>query len=124
MAKYYVTDLGMRNYLLGYKNTDRGFILENIVYLELIRRGYKVFVGKVDNVKIDFVVQKGSETIYIQVAESIKDEKTFEREMKPLKVVKDFNQRVVITTDYDVNESYNGIKHINIFDFLLRKKSI
>ncbi len=124
MAKYYVTDLGMRNYLLGYKNTDRGFILENIVYLELIRRGYKVFIGKVDNGEIDFVAQKGSETIYIQVAESIQDEKTFEREMKPLKAVKDFNQRVIITTDYDINESYNGIKHINIFDFLLGKKSI
>ncbi len=124
MAKYYVTDLGMRNYLLGYKNTDRGFILENIVYLELIRRGFKVFVGKVDGGEIDFVAQKGGDTTYIQVAESIQDEKTFEREMKPLKAVKDFNQRVVISTDYDVNESYDGIKHINIFDFLLGKRNI
>lgn len=124
IAKYYVTDMGMRNYLLGYKNTDRGFILENIVYLELLRRGYKVYIGKVDNGEIDFVVQKGSETIYVQVAESIQDKKTFEREMKPLKDVKDFNQRVVISTDYDVNESYDGIKHINIFDFLLSKKKI
>lgn len=124
LAKYYVTDMGMRNYLLGYKNTDRGFILENIVYLELIRRGYKVFIGKVDNGEIDFVAQKGSETTYIQVAESIQDDKTFDREMKPLKAVKDFNKRVVITTDYDTNESYDGIKHINIFDFLLGKKDI
>lgn len=124
LAKYYVTDMGMRNYLLGYKNTDRGFILENIVYLELIRRGYKVFIGKVDNGEIDFVAQKGSETTYIQVAESIQDDKTFEREMKPLKAVKDFNKRVVITTDYDTNESYDGIKHINVFDFLLGKKDI
>ncbi|MGN1222594.1 MAG: ATP-binding protein [Christensenellales bacterium] len=124
LAKYYVTDMGMRNYLLGYKNTDRGFILENIVYLELIRRGYKVFIGKVDNGEIDFVAQKGSETTYIQVAESIQDDKTFDREMKPLKAVKDFNKRVVITTDYDTNESYDGIQHINIFDFLLGKKDI
>lgn len=124
LAKYYVTDMGMRNYLLGYKNTDRGFILENIVYLELIRRGYKVFIGKVDNGEIDFVAQKGSETTYIQVAESIQDEKTFDREMKPLKAIKDFNKRVVITTDYDLNESYDGIKHINVFDFLLGKKDI
>ncbi len=124
LAKYYVTDMGIRNYLLGYKNIDRGFILENVVYLELIRRGYKVFIGKVDNGEIDFVAQKGSETIYIQVAESIQDEKTFEREMKPLKAVKDFNKRAVITTDYDTNESYDGIKHINIFDFLLGKKDI
>lgn len=124
MAKYYVTDLGMRNYLLGYKNINRGSVLENIVFLELIRRGYKVFIGKVDNGEIDFVVFCGSEVIYIQVAESIKDEKVFEREMKPLTSIRDFNKRVVITTDYDINESYNGIKHINILDFLLEKVSL
>jgi len=124
MAKYYVTDMGMRNYLLGYKNSNRGFILENIVYLELIRRGYKVFIGKVDNGEIDFVVFKGSETIYIQVSESIQDESTFEREMKPLRSVRDYNKRVVISTDYDVNESYDGIRHINILDFLLGKKDV
>lgn len=124
IAKYYVTDLGIRNNLLGFKNIDNGYILENIVYLELIRREYKVFIGKIDNGEIDFVVFKGSELIYIQVAESIKDEKVFEREMKPLRTVRDFNKRVVITTDYDVNESYDGIRHINIFDFLLWKKEI
>lgn len=124
MAKYYVTDMGIRNYLLGYKNTNRGSILENVVYLELIRRGYKVFIGKVDNGEIDFVVFKGSEIIYIQVAESIRDESTFEREMKPLKSVRDYNKRVVITTDYDINETYDGIRHINVLDFLLEKKEI
>lgn len=124
MAKYYVVDLGMRNNLLGYKISDQGFILENIVYLELKRRGYGVFIGKVDDGEIDFVVFKGGETIYIQVAQSIKDEKVFEREMKPLRAVKDYNQRVVITSDYDVNESYDGIRHINIFDFLLGEKNI
>lgn len=124
MAKYYVTDIGMRNYLLGYKNLNRGFILENIVYLELIRRDYKVFIGKVDNGEIDFVVFKGSETIYIQVAESIKEERTFEREIKPLKSVRDYNKRVIITTDYDINEFYDGIKHINVLDFLLWKKEL
>lgn len=124
MAKYYVTDIGMRNYLLGYKNLNRGFILENIVYLELIRRDYKVFIGKVDNGEIDFVVFKGSETIYIQVAESIKEERVFEREIKPLKSVRDYNKRVIITTDYDINEFYDGIKHINVLDFLLWKKEL
>ena len=124
MAKYYVTDIGMRNYLLGYKNLNRGFILENIVYLELIRRDYKVFIGKVDNGEIDFVVFKGSETIYIQVAESIKEERIFEREIKPLKSVRDYNKRVIITTDYDINEFYDGIKHINVLDFLLWKKEL
>ena len=124
LNKYYVTDMGMRNYLLGYKNADRGSILENIVYLELRRRGYKIFIGKVDNGEIDFVVFKGSDIIYIQVAESIKDEKTFEREIKPLKLAKDYNKRVILTTDYDINTSYDGIKHINIFDFLTGKQDI
>lgn len=124
MAKYYVSDLGMRNYLLGYKNSGRGFVLENVVYLELLRLGFKVFVGKVDNGEIDFVALKGSRTIYIQVAESIKEQSVFEREIKPLKMIKDFNERVIITTDYDVNESYNGIRHINILDFLLKRVTI
>lgn len=124
LSKYYVADMGIRNYLLGYKNTDRGFVLENIVYLELLRRGYKVFIGKVDNGEIDFVVFKGSDTIYVQVTESIKDPKTFEREIKPLKDVKDYNQRIIISTDYDVNDSYDGIKHLNILDFLLENKYI
>lgn len=124
LAKYYVTDMGLRNYLIGYKDMDRGHILENIVYLELRRQGYKVFIGKVDDGEIDFVIFKGNETIYCQVAESIKDKAVFDREMKPLKAVKDYNKRVVITTDYDVNEYYDGIKHINIFDFLLGKKEI
>lgn len=121
MAKYYVSDMGIRNYLLGYKTSNKGFVLENIVYLELVRRGYKVFIGKVDSGEIDFVTFKGDEIIYIQVAESIKDENTFNREMKPLRSVRDFNKRVIITTDYDINSSYDGIRHINIFDFLLSK---
>ena len=124
MAKYYVTDMGMRNYLLGYKNTNRGFVLENMVYLELVRRGYKVFIGKVDNGEIDFVVFKGGETIYIQVAESIRDESTFEREIRPLRAIRDYNQRVIISADYDINESYDGIRHINVLDFLMGKKEL
>ncbi len=121
LNKYYVCDLGMRNYLLGYKNIDRGHILENIVYLELRRRGYKVFIGKAGDCEIDFVVFKGTQVVYYQVAESIKDAKVFEREMRPLKSVRDYNQRIIITTDYDVNEFYDGIRHLNIFDFLIGK---
>lgn len=93
-------------------------------YLELIRRGYGVFIGKVNNSEIDFVGFKGSETIDIQVAESIKEGATFECEMKPLRMIKDYNRRVAITTDCDVNESYDGIKHIKIWDFLLNKRDI
>lgn len=119
MAKYYVADLGIRNYLLGYKNIDRGHILENVVYLELIRQGYKVFIGKAENSEIDFVVFKNGETIYIQVVESLKESSVFEREITPLTTIKDFHQRVIISTDYDLNKSYDGIKHINLYDFLL-----
>lgn len=121
LNKYYVCDLGMRNYLLGYKNIDRGHILENVVFLELCRRGYKVFIGKVGDCEIDFVAFKGTQIIYYQVAESIKDASVFEREMRPLKSVRDYNQRFIITTDYDVNEYYDGIRHLNIFDFLLEE---
>lgn len=124
IAKYYVTDMGIRNYLLGYKNSNRGSILENVVYLELLRRGYKIFIGKVNDAEVDFVAFKGSETIYIQVSESIEEKNVFEKEIKPLKMIRDYNKRVIITTDYDINESYNGIKHINIIEFLLGKKNI
>lgn len=124
MAKYYVTDMGLRNYLLGYKNSNRSYILENIVFFELLRKGCRVFIGKVDDKEIDFVVFKGREKIYVQVTESIKDENVFQREIKPLKMVKDYNKRVIISTDYDVNESYDGIRHINLIDFLLGKKDI
>mgnify|MGYP002517802758 FL=1 len=124
LSKYYVADLGLRNYLLGYKDLDRGHILENVVYLEILRRGFKVYIGKVDDMEVDFVAVKGSEVVYVQVAETIRDEQTFEREMRPLRQINDFNRRVVITSDYDVNESYKGIKHLNVIDFLLNENSI
>lgn len=124
LSKYYVADLGLRNYLLGYKDLDRGHILENVVYLEILRRGFKVYIGKVDDMEVDFVAVKGSEVVYVQVAETIRDEQIFEREMRPLRQINDFNRRVVITSDYDINESYNGIKHLNVIDFLLDENCI
>lgn len=120
-SKYYVADVGLRNYILNYRGIDRGNVLENIIYLELLRRGYKVNAGKVDEVEIDFVATKDGETVYIQVAESVKEEKTLERELRPLKAVKDFHTRLLLTLDYDINKSYDGIKHINALDFLLEE---
>jgi len=124
LSKYYVADIGLRNYLLGYKDTDRGHILENVIYLELLRRGYKVQVGKVGDTEVDFVATKQYKTIYIQVAESIVEKSTFIRELAPLKAIKDFHARVLITNDYDINENYDGIRHLNTYDFLLGKVDI
>ncbi len=120
-AKYYVSDVGLRYYLLGSTKGDDGRILENIVYLELLRRGYEVYIGKQDMNEVDFVAinEKGVE--YYQVSYTVKDEKTLERELKSLDIINDHNPKYLLTTDYTPYTSYNGIKQINIFDWLLEK---
>ena len=126
LGKYYATDIGLRNYLLGFREMDTGHVLENIIYLELLRRGYKVFVGKIDDKEVDFVAQKQEDVLYIQVAETLNSEggreKTLERELAPFKAIKDYHQRLLLTLDYDPNVSYDGIKHMNALDFLLSDK--
>ena len=123
LSKYYVADAGLRNYLLNYREIDRGRVLENIIYLELLRRDYKVSVGKVNEKEVDFVAVKNGEMLYIQVAETLYGEgghkKTLERELAPFKAIRDFHQRLLLTMDYDINNSYEGIKHINALDFLM-----
>lgn len=120
-SKYYLSDIGLRYYLLGSKNTDEGHILENIVYLELLRRGYEVYVGKNDDTEVDFVAvnERGEE--YYQVSYTVKDEKILERELKPLDNINDHNPKYLLTTDYTSYTSHNGIKQINVFDWLLDK---
>ena len=120
-AKYYLSDLGLRYYLLGSKNADEGHILENVVYLELLRRGYNVYVGKNDDNEVDFVAinEKGEE--YYQVSLTVKDELTLKRELKPLNNINDHNPKYLLTTDYTPYTSHNGIKQINVFDWLLGK---
>lgn len=120
-SKYYLSDIGLRYYLLGSKNVDEGRILENVVYLELLRRGYEVYVGKSDDNEVDFVAvnEKGEE--YYQVSYTVKDEKTLERELKPLDNINDHNPKFLLTTDYTPYTSHNGIKQINVFDWLLDK---
>lgn len=122
LSKYYICDTGIRNYLLGYKNIDAGYILENIIYLELIRRDYRVFIGKIDELEVDFVATKSSIVYYIQVSLSVKDANTLQRELLPLKKINDFHPRILITLDYDLNVSYDWITHINALDFLLSDK--
>lgn len=121
-AKYYVSDIGLRYYLLGSKNADQGHILENIVYLELLRRGYEVYVGKVDNSEVDFIAinEKGEE--YYQVAYTVMDEKVLERELKSLENIKDHNPKYLLTMDFTPYTSYNGIKQINLLNWLLNKE--
>jgi uncharacterized protein len=119
LGKYYVVDIGFRNLLLGNKGLDIGFVLENIVYLELIRRGYSVFIGKVGLLEIDFVVSKGNEYKYYQVSASVRDSSTLERELKSLRAVDDFYEKFVLTLDDDPVRDYDGIKVMNVLDFLV-----
>ena len=119
MEKYYAVDIGLRFLLLGQKANDVGHILENVVYLELIRRGYKVFVGKVDDVEIDFVAQNYEGNLYIQVSATVRDKSTLERELKPLQIVKDNYPKLLLTLDDDPSVDFDGIKQINVLEWLL-----
>ena len=117
--KYYLSDLGLRTYLLGKNyNRDLGHILENIIFLELKRKGYRIYIGKNDSNEVDFVVETNDEYIYIQVALSVREEQTLRRELKPLETIPDYYKKYLITLDYDTN-NYNGIKQISAIDFLL-----
>ena len=120
--KYYAVDMGLRYFMLGQNsNNDMGHILENIVYLELIRRGYKVYIGKYDELEVDFVAIKPEETIYYQVALTTRsdDNKVLDRELKPLKKIKDSYPKYLLTLDEDLDANYDGIKKINALDWLL-----
>lgn len=118
LEKYYVVDVGLRKLLLGNKNTDIGHILENIVYLELLRRGFDVCIGKIDDLEIDFIAEKNGEKEYYQVSSSVLDPSTFEREITPLRKVNDNYPKYIITMD-DISSNNDGIKQINVIDFLL-----
>ena len=122
--KYYLSDMGLRTYLLGKNNNrDLGHILENIIFLELKRKGYRVYIGKNDINEVDFVVETEDEYIYIQVALSIRDEQTLQRELKPLDTIANHYKKYIITLDYDTN-NYNGIKQISAMDFLLGRVNL
>lgn len=119
-AKYYVTDIGLRYFLLGTKQTDMGHILENIVYLELLRRGYEVYIGKTGDTEIDFIAINSEGKEYYQVAQTVMDENTLNRELLPLDSIKDHNPKYLLTMDYTPLTSHNGIKQINVLEWLLR----
>jgi len=118
--KYYLCDIGLRYYLLGSNNLDMGHILENVVYLELIRRGYKVYVGKLDNLEIDFVCQDINGNIeYYQVALTVRDSNTLKRELNSLNKISDHNPKYLLSMDNDPLMNYNGIKQVYVLDWLL-----
>lgn len=118
--KYYVVDTGLRSYLLGKKaDGDMGHILENIVYLELLRRGYKVYVGKVDELEVDFVTENRDGLKYYQVALTTRDEKVLERELRSLRKTGDHYPKYLLTLDMDLETDYDGITKINVIDWLL-----
>lgn len=117
--KYYIVDLGIRNYILPKKRYDLGYSIENIVYFELHRRGYEIYIGKNKNMEVDFIAKKNNEYTYIQVTASMVEESTFNREMKPLESIKDNYEKIVLTLDEYSAGNYNGIKVVNIIDWLL-----
>lgn len=118
LGKHYIVDIGMRNMLLGYRDVDRGHILENIVFLELKRRGYNVFTGKVGEKEIDFIAEKASHKMYVQVCETLGNDETLKRELAPLLAIQDNYEKLIITNDKTFVESYEGIKVKNTADWL------
>ncbi|SMP57204.1 ATP-binding protein [Anoxynatronum buryatiense] len=123
LEKYYIVDMGIRNRLTGLKGTDYGHVLENIVYLELLRRGYQVAIGKIGTLEVDFVATKPDEKIYFQVSASMMDETTRNRELRPLESISDNYPKYILTMDQTVFNDYSGIKVVNILDFLLNTYS-
>ena len=119
LGKNYIIVLGFRNMLLGYRDADRGHILENVVFLELLRRDYRVYIGKVGETEVDFVAEKPNEKIYIQVTESMLGEEVRERELRPLRLIQDNYEKIVLSMDRSFINSYDGIKSLNIIDWLM-----
>lgn len=119
LEKYYVVDIGLRGMLLGSRAFDTGHILENIVYLELMRRGYKVYIGKVDELEVDFVAMEREGLTYFQVAASVRDKRTLERELSSLQKINDHYPKFILTLDEDPEADYNGIRRINALKWLM-----
>lgn len=122
LGKYYISDIGIRNTILGFRNINEGHLLENVVYLELLRRGYKVSIGKSNEYEVDFIAETPNEIIYYQVSLSIQDEKVKERELRSLESIKDNYEKIILTMDKTMNKDYNGIKVINLIEWLLLDK--
>ena len=122
LGKYYIVDIGLRNYLLGFRNRDSGHAIENVVYFELLRRGYDVAIGKVGNAEIDFIAAKADEKIYVQVTESMESETVRTRELAPLQGIPDNYEKIVLSLHPGLETSYDGIKSIDLIEWLLENR--
>ncbi len=121
LGKYYIVDIGLRNYLLGFRNRDGGHAIENVVYFELLRRGYDVAIGKLDNTEVDFIATKMDEKLYVQVTESMVSEEGRRRELAPLQKINDNYEKIVLSLDTGLDASYDGIKSLNLINWLIEK---
>ena len=119
LGKYYIVDIGLRNYLLGFRNRDSGHAIENVVYFELLCRGYDVAIGKIDNAEVDFIATSADDKIYIQVTESMQSEDVRKRELAPLMKIRDNYEKIVLSLELGLDASYDGIKSVNLVDWLL-----
>lgn len=119
LGKFYIVDIGLRNYLLGVRNRDSGHAIENVVYFELRRRGYDVAIGKIDNAEVDFIATTADDKKYIQVTESMQSEEVRKRELAPLLKIRDNYEKIVLSLEPGLDSSYEGIKSLNLIDWLL-----
>jgi uncharacterized protein len=119
LGRYYLVDVGLRRMLLGSRSYDAGRILENVVYLELLRRYREVYIGKVNNLEVDFVAVNSEGLAYFQVAASVREESTLQRELASLEAINDQYPKFVLTLDEDPSADYNGIKRLNAIEWLL-----
>ena len=124
LAKYYAVDPGLRNHVIGFRSEDVGHMLENVVYLELLRRRHQVLVGNVDGREVDFLVRNGQTTSYVQVTQTMRDQSTLNRELASLKAVRGFDPRYVFTMDAMAPVDANGIRYVNIIDWLLGRTDV
>ena len=119
LGKYYIADIGLRNYLLGFRNRDSGHALENVVYFELLRRGYDVSIGKIDNLEVDFIATKADDKVYVQVTESMNSEDVRKRELAPLQKISDNYEKIILSMNPGMDSSYDGIKSVSLIDWLI-----
>ena len=119
LGKYYIVDIGLRNCLLGFRNRDSGHAMENLVYFELLRRGYDVAIGKIDNQEVDFIATTADNKLYIQVTESMQSEEVRKRELAPLQKIRDNYEKIVLSLEPGLDASYDGIKSLNLTSWLL-----
>lgn len=119
LGKYYIVNIGLRNYLLGFRDRDSGHAIENVVYFELLRRGYDVSIGKIDNSEVDFIATNTNDKMYVQVTEAMTSEDVRKRELAPLQKISDNYEKIVLSLDPGMDSSYDGIKSINLIDWLI-----